>query len=146
MGALYTLLFKISWFNRPKLCYELGTSIISSYYVGKPRISYSDAEIVFSISNTGGGKLGVGKIRVIPISKYPLVINPYMHNTDKKIMSFVLTKNEAITIVFRGKGLPLYEKEKLEANIEIYKPDFITTLKKIPITINVEKYGNDKKS
>ena len=146
--SVVSFLVKEKWIDRPKLCYEVGNCSLMNHYFGKPGQGRAFAEIIISLSNIGGGRLGIGKVLLRPKqTKYPLVLDAYRYNTKKKIRSFVLEKNEAITLIFRRPehpSLQICEEKEIQADIEVYSPDFSTILKAVPITIYVSKLGDDK--
>jgi len=137
----YTLLEKL-WLNKPKLTYEVLRRGITNYYLdmdNPEKGGYSDVEILFSPSNSGGGILGIGKILVKSKDKnYPIAIATHKYENGRKgeiIRSFTLSKNQCKEVLLSERISLLFRGKKLDAEIEIYDSRF-----KIMETILVELY------
>lgn len=140
IAGAYTLLEKL-WLNRPKLTYEVLRHGITNYYhdMDNPeKGGYSDVEILLSLSNSGGGILGIGKILVkSKDEKYPIAVATHKYENGRKgeiIRSFTLSKNECKELLLSDR-IGLFKGKKLDVEIEIYDSRF-----KIMEKILVELY------
>lgn len=136
----YTLLEKL-WLNKPKLTYEVLRHGITNYCFDTLNLEkggYSVTEILLSLSNSGGGVLGIGKILVrSKDEKYSIAIATHKYKNGSKgeiIRSFTLSKNECKELVLSDQIGFLFKGEKLDAEIEIYDSKF-KIMEKIPIEL-----------
>ena len=98
-------------------------------------------EILLSLSNSGGGVLGIGKILVRSKDRdYSIAITTHKYENGRKgegIVSFTLSKNECKELILREKiGLLFKGEKKLDAEVEIYDSKF-KIMKKIPVELYV---------
>ena len=137
----YTLLEKL-WLNKPELGYEVLRHGITNFYRDETeREGYSEVEILISLSNIGGGVLGIGKILVrSKDEKYPIAITTFKYEKGRKgdvIRSFTLSKNECKELVLWEQiGLLFKGEKKLDAEIDVYDSKF-KIMKKIPVELYV---------
>lgn len=140
VSGIYVLFEKL-WLSKPKLNYEVQRNGITNYCYEVENLEkggYSEVVILLTLSNSGGGALGIGKVLVnSKDGGYIIAVSTHKYENGMKgteIRSFTLNEEKFMNLVLYSKIGLLFKGDKLDAEIEIYNSKF-KILKKIPVEL-----------